>query len=45
MVIAAFQVANKLSHSQFFQETFLSANISIKVVLGMQFFILSNIDV
>ena len=45
MVIAAFQVVDKLGFSRFFQEIFLLADISIKVVLGMLFFILSNIDV
>ena len=45
MVIAAFQVVNKLDCSQFFQETFLLANISMKVVLGMPFFTFSNADV
>ena len=45
MVIATFQVVNKLGRSQFFQETFLPADISMKVVLGMPFLILNNTDV
>ena len=45
MVIAAFQVVDKLGHSWFFQETFLLADIGMEVVLGMPFFTLSNADV
>ena len=45
MVIAAFQVVDKLSPSRFFQETFLLADISMEVVLGMPFLTLSNADV
>ena len=45
MPIAAFQIVDKLGCSWFFQKTFLLADISIKVVLGMPFLIFSNIDV
>ena len=45
MVIASFQVVDKLGRSRFFQETFLLANISMEVVLGMPFLTLSNADV
>ena len=45
MVIAAFQVVDKLGRSRFFQETFLLADISMEVVLGMPFLFLSNADV
>ena len=45
MVIAGFHVINKLNKVQFFQEIFLLANTNIKVILGISFFILSNIDV
>ena len=45
MVVASFQVVNKLDCSQFFQETFLLANISIEVVIGMPLLTLSNADV
>ena len=45
MVVAVFQVVNKLGHSRFFQETFLPADISMKVVLAIPFLTLSNADV
>ena len=45
MVIATFQVVDKLSRSQFFWKTFLLADISIKVLLDMLFFSFSNADV
>ena len=45
MIIAAFQVVNKLGCSRFFQKTFLIANISIKVVLGMPFLTFNNVDI
>ena len=45
MVIAAFQVVEKLVCSWFFQETFLLVDISMEVVLDMSFFTLSNADV
>ena len=45
MVIAAFQVVYKLGRSWFFQETFLVADISMEVVLGVLFFTLSNADI
>ena len=38
IVIAAFQILDKLDCSWFFQKTFLLANISIKVVLSMLFY-------
>ena len=44
MVIADFQVIDKLYRSWFFQETFLLANINMKVVLGIFFLIFSNAD-
>ena len=37
MVIAGFSVEDKLGKVRFFQETFLLANISLEVVLGMPF--------
>ena len=40
IVIAAFQVDNKLGRSWFFQETFLLAGISMEVVLGILFLFL-----
>ena len=36
---------DKLERARFFQETFLVANISVEVVLGMLFLIFSNVDV
>ena len=45
MVIAAFQVVDKLGRSWFFQKTFLLADISMEVALGMPFLIFSNADV
>ena len=45
MIIAAFQVVNKLGCSRLIQETFLLADISMEVVLGMFFLTFSNVDV
>ena len=45
MVLADFQIEDKLGKVQFFQETFLLADISAEVVLGMPFLTLSNADV
>ena len=45
IVIATFQVVNKLGRSWFFQETFLLAGINMKVVLGMPFLTFINADV
>ena len=45
IIIAAFQVVDKLGRSRFFQETFLLADISIEVVLGIVFLTLSNANV
>ena len=44
-VLADFQVEDKLGKARFFQETFLLADISAKVVLGIPFLTLSNADV
>lgn len=45
MVIASFEIEDKLKRARFFQETFLVANISIKVVLEISFLTISNADV
>lgn len=45
MILANFQVENKLKKAWFFQETFLVSNISVEVVLKMPFLTLSNVDV
>ena len=45
MVIADFQVENKLGRARVFQETFLLANTIIKLVLRMLFLTFSNVDI
>ena len=45
MILASFQVEDKLKRARFFQETFLVANTSIEVILGIPFLALSNADV
>ena len=45
IVIAVFQVENKLGKARFFQELFLLANTSIEVVLRMLFLILNNTNI
>ena len=45
VVVAAFLVTNKTNQVRFFEKTFLVANVSPKVVLGMFFLILSNADI
>ena len=45
MVLASFQVEDTLRRAQFFQEIFLMADLSIKVVLRMPFFTLSNANI
>ena len=45
MVIAGFLVEDKLGKVRFFQETFLLANISLEVVLGIPFLTLSSVDI
>ena len=45
MVVAAFSMVDKANRVRFFEETFLVANVSPKVVLGMPFLILSNANV
>lgn len=44
-VIAGLLVYNKLGRIQFFEKTFLLADINIEVVLEIPFLSLSNIDV
>ena len=44
MVITGFQVEDKLDRAWFFQESFLLAETSIEVVLGMPFLTFSNAD-
>lgn len=45
MVLASFQVEDKLGKARFLQETFLVADITSEVILGMPFLTLSNADV
>ena len=45
MVIAAFQVKDKLSRARFFQEIFLLADTSIEVILGIPFFAFNNVNI
>ena len=45
MVLASFQMEDKLGRARFFQETFLLADLSVKVVLKMSFLTLSNANI
>ena len=45
MVVAAFLVIDQANKAKFFEETFLVANVSPNVFLGMLFLILSGADV
>ena len=45
MVLASFQVEDKLGRARFFQETFLVANTNIKVILEMLFLVFNNANV
>ena len=45
MVVAAFLVTDKANRVRFFEETFLVANVSPEVVLGMPFLTLSGADI
>ena len=45
MVIAGFQVQDKFERTRFFQETFLVADISMEVVLGMPFLAFNKVEV
>ena len=45
MVVAAFLVEDKANQVRFFEETFLVANVSPEVVLGMLFLTLSSVDI
>ena len=44
MVIANFQVKDKVGRPRFFQKTFLVANTKFKVILRMPFLKISNAD-
>lgn len=45
MILASFQVKNKLKTARFFQKIFLVTNINIIVILNMFFLALNNADI
>ena len=45
IVLASFQVEDKLGRTRYFQETFLLADISVEMVLGMLFLTFSNANI
>ena len=45
MVLASFQVEDKLGRPRFFQETFLLTDFNMEVVLGMPFLTLNNSNI
>lgn len=45
MVLASFQIEDKLRRARFFQKTFLVTNTYVNIIQGMPFFTLSNKDV
>ncbi len=45
MVVSIFSVLDKDGRERFFEESFLLANVSPHIVLGMPFLTMSNADV
>ena len=45
MMVAAFLMTNQTNKVKFFEEIFLVANVSLKVILKMPFLTLSSADV
>ena len=45
ILVAIFSVTDKINQIRFLEKTFLLANISLEVVVGMLFLILSNTNV
>ena len=45
MVVAAFSMVDKANRVRFFEETFLVANVSPEVVLGIPFLTMSGADI
>ena len=45
MVVTVFSITDKANRVRFFEKSFLVANVSLKVVLGMPFLILSSANV
>ena len=45
IVVVAFSVTDKTNQVRFFEKTFLMANVSLEVILGISFLTLSDADV
>lgn len=45
MVLASFQLENKFEKTRFFQETSLLVDTNVKMILGMLFLTLNNVDI
>ena len=45
MVLTSFSVIDKANQVRFFEETFLMANVSLEIVLGIPFLTLSSADI
>ena len=45
IVLASFQVKDKLKKTRFFQKTFLLADFSVEMVLKIMFLIFSNANI
>ena len=45
IIVTTFLVVDKANRVRFFEKTFLVANVSPEIVLGMPFFTLSGIDI
>ncbi len=45
MVVSTFSVSDKVGRERFFEESFLLADVSPDIVLGMPFLIMSNANV
>ena len=45
MVVSTFSMSDKDNRERFFEESFLLANVKLKIVLEIPFLIMSNADV
>ncbi len=45
MVVSTFSVSDKEGRESFFEESFLLANVSPDIVLGMLFLIMSSVNI
>lgn len=45
IVLANFQMKNKLNRIRFFQKTFLVVKTTLEMIFGMFFFIFSDVDI